>query len=124
MNWYLSAHPTHDLNQRIEEYKAIAAEAIENWIEIVTPVEDKSEGIMIELPPRLGNGAFYYSGGYTYRYRFSTGFSVKKYGYVKLGHAPYNITIEREDPGTYAHEVGVEMPPMRIRRIESPHVIE
>lgn len=127
MNWYLQSvsDDLGDLDQKLIEYSRAAAEVIQDWLVNFQPeAEVQPPAYDSEKPSRL-YGTFFAEGPW-YHFRFTTGWYDKKYGYVKLGRIPYDITIERTDPGTYANEVGLQFPSrfLRVRKIGESNVIE
>jgi hypothetical protein len=123
MNWYFHSVPHTDSKEWMEDFRALAVEAIESWLLTDEEIAVQPEGYMDEMPPPM-LGTFFANGTW-YKYRFSAGWYHKRYGFVKLGPIPYNIVIERDDPAVYAIEVDAgDFPGTRFRKIDSTSPIE
>lgn len=118
MNWTFRSipMPAENLPGLIKQYSELAAEGIEKWLENFEPEADvQPEGFVAEYP----DGFLREPGSVAYRFTFSAGWYNKKYGYMRIGPIPYDITIERADSGLYASEVDAVFPLTHLRSFES-----
>ena len=120
MNWYFHAIARpNSLKELINEYSYLLERGLEEFIDAAPLTEKQEEAWITEYP---SGGDFVHD--WSYRYTFSCGWYDKKYGYVKMGPIPYDIKVERADPGVYASEVNLEFPiKNRVRFIDNAEPI-
>lgn len=121
MNWVFKSIPRPgSLTDLIEDYKGLLVSGLEEFIESTPLTEKQGESWFTEYP----DGGYCWTGP-SYRFTFSAGWYDKKYGYVKMGRIPYNVSVERADGAVYASEVDLEFPiEKRIRLIDNVSPIE
>lgn len=122
MNWYFHsiAPKPQSIYELVKDYSDLLAEGLQQFIDGYLPtLEVQPEGMLAEYPSTEEVGlpliAVDKDGENVvrYRFKFSAGFYYKG-EYVRIGPVPYNITIERAESGTYAHEIGAQMPTPKI----------